>query len=143
MSPWRRPARMATIADILATAQKRRDPMRHTAAKSEIASAAPLIVEAWRCIGCGRIEAPQPCIGVCDDRKVRFVLAADYEAALALLREAEERAAALEGLVRRLAQTPAARGSLGAELQGPAERGAAGADRDFARPAGLRGRCRP
>ena len=69
------------------------------------ASAAPLIVEAWRCTGCGRIEAPQPCIGVCEDRKVRLVDAADHDAALMLLREAEERAAALEGLVRRLAQT--------------------------------------
>jgi hypothetical protein len=79
--------------------------VRHTAAKSEIASAAPLIVEAWRCIGCGRIEAPQPCVGVCEDRRVRLVDAADHEAALALLREAQERAAMLEGLVRRLAQT--------------------------------------
>ena len=79
--------------------------MRHTATKSEIASATPLIVEAWRCIGCGRIEAPQPCIGVCEDRRVGLVDAADHEAALALLREAKERAAALEGLVRRLAQT--------------------------------------
>ncbi len=79
--------------------------MRHMAAKSETASAAPLIVEAWRCIGCGRIEAPQPCVGVCEDRKVRLVDAADHEAALMLLREADERAATLEGLVRRLAQT--------------------------------------
>jgi hypothetical protein len=34
-----------------------------------------------------------------------MVDAVDYEAALALLREAQERAGALEGLVRRLAQT--------------------------------------
>ncbi len=74
-------------------------------AERQVASAAPAIVEAWRCIGCGRIEGPQPCIGVCEDRKVRLVFAADYEAALALLRETEEKAAALEGLVRRLAQT--------------------------------------
>jgi hypothetical protein len=74
-------------------------------ATSEIASATPLVVEAWRCIGCGRIEASQPCIGVCQDQKVRLVDAADYEAVLALLREAEEKADALEGLVRRLAQT--------------------------------------
>ena len=80
--------------------------MRHmTAATSEIASAAPLVVEAWRCIGCGRIEAPQLCIGVCQDQKVRLVDAADYEAALGLLKETEDRVAALEGLVRRLAQT--------------------------------------
>lgn len=35
--------------------------------------------EAWQCIGCGKIEAPQPCIGVCKDRKVTFVDAADFE----------------------------------------------------------------
>ncbi len=64
-----------------------------------------MVVEAWRCIGCGRIEAPRPCIGVCEDRKVRLVDAADLEAALARLRDAEARIAALEGLVRRLAQT--------------------------------------
>jgi hypothetical protein len=62
-------------------------------------------VEAWRCIGCGRIEAPAPCIGVCEDRKVRLVLAADHEAALARLSEAKAAAAALEGVVRRLATT--------------------------------------
>ena len=64
---------------------------------------APNVVEAWRCIGCGRIEAPKPCIGVCEDRKVRLVLAADHEAALARLSEAKAAAAGLEGLVRRLA----------------------------------------
>lgn len=30
-------------------------------------------IEAWQCIGCGKIEAPQTCIGVCKDRKVFFV----------------------------------------------------------------------
>jgi len=63
------------------------------------------VVEAWRCIGCGRIEAPQPCLGVCEDRKVRLVLAADHEAALVRLSEAKAAAAALESLVRRLATT--------------------------------------
>ena len=58
---------------------------------------------AWQCIGCGRIEGPQPCIGVCQDRKVSFVYASDYAAALSQLLEAEERITALEGLVRRMA----------------------------------------
>lgn len=40
-------------------------------------------VQAWQCIGCGRIEAPQPCIGVCQDRKVLLVGRAEHEAALA------------------------------------------------------------
>jgi hypothetical protein len=74
-------------------------------ANSEPDLAEPDVVEAWRCIGCGRIEAHQPCIGVCEDRKVRLVLAADHERALAKLIEAKAAAAALESLVRRLATT--------------------------------------
>lgn len=31
------------------------------------------IIEAWQCIGCGRIEYPQPCLGVCQDRKINLV----------------------------------------------------------------------
>jgi hypothetical protein len=58
---------------------------------------------AWQCIGCGRIEGPQPCVGVCQDRKVSFVYASDYAAVLSRLLEAEERVAAVEGLVRRMA----------------------------------------
>ena len=33
----------------------------------------------WECIGCGRIDDPQPCVGVCQDRKVEYVLAADHD----------------------------------------------------------------
>ncbi len=58
---------------------------------------------AWQCIGCGRIEGPQPCIGVCQDRKVSFVYASDHAAVLSCLLDAEERVAALESLVRRMA----------------------------------------
>jgi hypothetical protein len=36
-------------------------------------------VAAWQCIGCGRIEGAQPCIGICRDRKAEFVDAADYD----------------------------------------------------------------
>lgn len=32
----------------------------------------------WRCIGCGRIEMPAPCIGICEDRTVEMVEADDY-----------------------------------------------------------------
>ena len=60
-------------------------------------------IEAWRCVGCGRIEGPRPCVGVCQDRKVSFVYASDYEAALARLREAEARLAVLESLANRMA----------------------------------------
>lgn len=40
-------------------------------------------IQAWQCIGCGKIEAPQPCIGVCRDRKVLFIGKHEHEAALA------------------------------------------------------------
>ena len=35
-------------------------------------------IEGWRCIGCGKVDAPRPCIGVCEDRRVELVLAQDY-----------------------------------------------------------------
>lgn len=62
-------------------------------------------VEAWQCIGCGKLEAPQPCIGVCKDRKVKFVYASDYEEAVAELARAQARASTLLHLVSRLAHT--------------------------------------
>lgn len=52
--------------------------------------------DAWRCIGCGKIEAPQPCIGVCRDVKVQFVSSVEYDA---LAAEAE----ALRAVVRQIA----------------------------------------
>ena len=60
-------------------------------------------IVAWQCIGCGRLEGPQPCVGVCQDRKVTLVAADAYDSALARLGEAESRLAALESLARRMA----------------------------------------
>jgi hypothetical protein len=48
-------------------------------------------VKAWQCIGCGKIEAPQTCVGVCQNRKVEFVYAFEHEAALARLEVARWR----------------------------------------------------
>lgn len=36
-------------------------------------------IQAWQCIGCGKIEAPQPCIGVCRDRKILMVAKDEHE----------------------------------------------------------------
>ena len=36
-------------------------------------------IKAWQCIGCGRVEADAQCLGICEDRPVRLVSAADYE----------------------------------------------------------------
>jgi len=71
-------------------------------ARADMADQVERIV-AWRCIGCGRIEGPQPCIGVCQDRKVAFVSAEAYDAVVARLRAAEARLATLESLATRMA----------------------------------------
>jgi hypothetical protein len=39
----------------------------------------------WECIGCGRIEDPRPCVGICQDRKAEYVLASEHDALLAAL----------------------------------------------------------
>lgn len=62
-------------------------------------------VNAWQCIGCGRIEAPQTCVGVCRDRKVEFVYADDYEEALAQVKIARRQTQSIEVLLRQLAWT--------------------------------------
>jgi len=55
-------------------------------------------IKVWRCVGCGRIDHPQPCVGICRDAKAELVDAVDYDAA-------ESRIAALEALLRRIAFT--------------------------------------
>ena len=59
-------------------------------------------VKAWQCIGCGSIEAPQTCIGVCEHRKVEFVYAREHEQALARADRSRE---SLAAFVRRVAAT--------------------------------------
>ena len=36
-------------------------------------------IQAWQCIGCGRVEAPQNCIGVCQDRRIELVDARRFD----------------------------------------------------------------
>ena len=55
-------------------------------------------IKAWQCVGCGKLEAPAQCIGVCRDELVQLVNVNDYRAAVA-------RAEALEAVVRRIALT--------------------------------------
>ena len=56
-------------------------------------------IEAWQCIGCGRVEAPQTCIGVCRDRKVQLVGLAEFVQARA---EADARRGRLADVPARL-----------------------------------------
>lgn len=38
-------------------------------------------VQAWQCMGCGKLDSDATCLGVCQDRKVVLVSAADYDEA--------------------------------------------------------------
>ena len=83
-------------------------------------------IKAWQCIGCGRLEGPAQCIGVCQDQPVELVTAADYEKALA-------RASALEDVVRRIAHTAPKKGQcertwLALQAEARKALGAAGLD---------------
>lgn len=65
---------------------------------------------AWQCIGCGRIEGAQPCIGICEDRRVEFVYASEHDAALAQLALAHRQREDLAALVRQIAHTTPRKG---------------------------------
>jgi hypothetical protein len=62
-------------------------------------------ITAWQCIGCGRLEAPQNCVGVCQDRKVELVTAWDYAEVRVALDAANERIATLEAFLGKTART--------------------------------------
>jgi hypothetical protein len=62
-------------------------------------------ITAWQCIGCGRIEGAQPCVGICQDRRTDFVYASEHDAVLAQLALARQRAEDLAALVRQIAYT--------------------------------------
>ena len=44
-------------------------------------------MKAWQCVGCGKLEASAPCLGICQDRAVELVYAWELEQALALIRQ--------------------------------------------------------
>jgi hypothetical protein len=54
---------------------------------------------------CGKIEAPQTCIGICQDRKVELVHRYKHEETLAQLEAARHQVHALAALAQRLART--------------------------------------
>ena len=47
-------------------------------------------IDAWQCIGCGRVIAERPCIGICTDKRVELVQAADYAALAWRVEQLEE-----------------------------------------------------
>ena len=62
-------------------------------------------IPAWQCIGCGRIEAPQTCIGVCQDKRVFLVTQQDHQEALDAIQQLIGEVDAMQGVLRRIAFT--------------------------------------
>ena len=62
-------------------------------------------ITAWQCIGCGRIEGPQQCIGICEDRRQEFVYADDFRAVVAQLTSLREEMKVLVALASQIAHT--------------------------------------
>jgi Fe-S-cluster-containing hydrogenase component 2 len=60
-------------------------------------------VAAWACDTCGRVEAPQQCLGVCVRHPVDMRDAAELDALLSRAAAARERAGRILALVRRVA----------------------------------------
>lgn len=60
-------------------------------------------INAWECIGCGKLEALADCVGICQDRRVQVVHASRYEEAKAQAEYLRRRSEALEGVVRQIA----------------------------------------
>ncbi|PKM06635.1 MAG: hypothetical protein CVV14_11820 [Gammaproteobacteria bacterium HGW-Gammaproteobacteria-4] len=65
----------------------------------------PEPIIAWQCIGCGKLDAPQICIGVCEDRKVELLPARHYSDAMSQLSDARQALAQWHNLAHRLLQT--------------------------------------
>ena len=62
-------------------------------------------IKAWECVGCGRVEAPQPCLGICQDRAIELVPEEAYRWVRDECDRLREDNAALRELVLRLANT--------------------------------------
>ena len=62
-------------------------------------------IAAWQCIGCGRIEGAQPCVGICEDRRAEFVYASDHDAVVDQLERLRKREEALAAVVSQIAHT--------------------------------------
>lgn len=62
-------------------------------------------VQAWQCIGCGRIEAPQTCIGVCRDRRITLVGIDEHREALDEVQRLHGQLEQAQSMLARIAHT--------------------------------------
>lgn len=65
----------------------------------------PEVIKAFQCIGCGKIDGPQNCVGVCQDGRVELVYAAEYDALQEQLDAANAVIARLSAQMREIVNT--------------------------------------
>lgn len=68
------------------------------------------LIDAFQCRGCGKIDAPRECIGICEDRALQIVTAGDLLAERERAEAAEREIERLKTLVRQLARVRPAAG---------------------------------
>jgi len=68
------------------------------------------IIDGWQCPGCGKIEVPASCTGLCADVRVALVGAGDYAMAIQRAERAERECRELRSLLGELAGTVPAAG---------------------------------
>lgn len=74
------------------------------------------VIDGWRCIGCGRVEASRPCVGICQDRRARLVELDNFVAAVERAEISEARASELASFIRLVAAISAKAGGEEATL---------------------------
>ena len=62
------------------------------------------IIEGWQCVGCGKIDVPRSCIGICEDRRLKLVAVGDYYMAVERAERAERECRELRALLGQLAR---------------------------------------
>ena len=62
-------------------------------------------IQRWQCTGCGKIDDPQSCVGICQDHKVFPVYASEYEELRKELEVAQADLALLSAQMRQIVKT--------------------------------------
>jgi hypothetical protein len=62
-------------------------------------------MQAWQCIGCGKLDGPQSCVGICQDHRVSLVYASEYEELRKQLEVARADLALLADQMRQIVNT--------------------------------------
>ena len=112
----------AIYGDLRAAA---RTALRRPEVAAPTAGAAPEVIEAWWCATCDRIEAPQPCLGICVHEPGELVRVEEHERVAAEAAALRRSANALRAVAHQLAWSTPREDGWHASLQALARRATA------------------